>query len=845
MVTGAMRRALLKAQLALREVVELSPRTMAAIVRNSVVMSRHDLAWRRAHPEVAATDAGSFTGAATVHDELACTFERATLHVRALSDDMVRLAWGPGSAPLDVATRDATLRGPSHVELAVESDRATLATASLRVEVSSEGVSVLDGEGHWRYRERTPLFAGAHRVLRRVLRDGERLCGLGEQAAGLDLTGGSYRMWNRDPGGSWGPGQDPLYCSIPVTVGLHGGGPVWAFHENTFESVARIGRVGHADHGVAWDFYDGALVTYVAVGELDELLTSAGGLLGFPSMPPRWALGYHHCRWGWHSDEVVGAVLEGFSSRDLPLSAVHLDIDHMDSFRVFTFDEQRFGRVDQLAATARSTGTRLVAIVDPAVRRDPDFSLYREGVDDGHFVTTDDGEVQLGTVWPGWAAFPDFTSPATREWWAGKYEALTSRGISGIWHDMNEPTSITLWGDRTLPRDSRHDMEGRGGAHAEAHNLYGLLMDVAGHAALSTGDRRPFVLSRSGWAGLQRYAWHWTADVESSPDGLRQQIATFLGLGLSSVPFTGSDLGGFTGIPSPELYVRWLELGVLSPFCRTHCVLGAPDREPWRFPPPYDAAIERLIRVRYRLLPHLYRLAADAHALGHPMLRPLDWPVAGATTGATADARAVLLGDELFVAPVPDPASSAVPVALPPGRWRRLRLCAAADGSMGSEDVVDGGREVVLDAPLGQPVALQRAGTVIVLDDAWCTSTGGLEGTHAAREWVLHVEPGDDGAARGTGYDDAGDGAGAYRRDAYLAESPDGVSMIVSWTSEGAFERVGPVGVVVHGRRFTTARCDGRDVDLELVGTASRVRLEGRFSRLELQVGDGAGVDPG
>jgi alpha-glucosidase len=391
-------------------------------------------------------------------------------------------------------------------------------------------------------------------------------------------------------------------------------------------------------------------------------------------------------------------------------------------------------------------------------------------------------------------------------------------------------------------------MEGRGGQHAEAHNLYGLLMDEAGHVALSAEGRRPFVLSRSGWAGIQRYAWHWTADVESSPDGLRQQVATFLGLGLSSVPFTGSDLGGFTGIPSPELYVRWLELGVISPFCRTHCVLGAPDREPWRFPPPYDAAIERLIRARYRLLPHLYRLAADAHELGHPLLRPFDWPAAGATTGSTADARSLLLGDELLVAPVADPASSAVPIALPPGRWRRLRLCAAVDGSTGDEESIDGGREVVLDALLGQPVVLQRAGSVIVLDDAWCASTARLDDTHAAREWVLHVEPDADGSARGTGYDDAGDGgpgeggpdAGASRRDVYLVES-SGLSMDVSWTSTGSFHRVGPVGVVVHGRQFAVARCDGRDVDVELDGSSTRVRLPGPFVRLELQGASGAG----
>lgn len=833
MVAGALRRAMHKAVLAAREVIALTPRTMGAITVNSWRMSRRAARWRAARPDEAWSDAGAFTGAATTgRSGIACTFERATLHVHALADDLVRLAWGPGPAPFDVATRDAVCRPPTEVRLEVGPGGAALSTPFVRVEVDDAGVSVLDRSGAWRYRELTPRFGGPRRMLRRVLRDGERLCGLGEQAAGLDLTGGRFRLWNRDPGGSWGPGQNPLYCGIPVTVGLHERGPVWAFHENSFESEFVVGRTDHADHGVSATFEDGAVVTYVALGELDEALTTAATLLGFPAMPPRWALGYHHCRWGWRTRDAVDDVVEGFASREIPLSAVHLDIDHMDHFRVFTTDPHRYRDLDGLATSAAKHGTRVVTIVDPAVRRDEGFDLYREGRDGGHFVRDADGAPQLGTVWPGWSAFPDFTSPATRAWWSEQYASLLDHGVAGAWHDMNEPTSITLWGDRTLPRDAVHDFEGRLGTHAEAHNLYGLLMDRAGHDALSREGRRAFVLSRSGWAGLQRWAWHWTADVESDPAALAQQVATFLGLSLSSVPFTGSDLGGFSGVPTAELYVRWLELGVVSPFCRTHCVLGSPDREPWRFAAPFDVAIARLIRLRYRLLPHLYRLAADAHRLGHPLVRPLDWPSGGSRSGWSADTSAFLLGDELCVVPVADPDADRVAAVLPAGRWRRRRLCEPVRGERGTDHDVDGG-PVVLDAPLGQPVVLQRAGSVVVLDDG--ADRGPLEVSHAARTWSLHVVPDAAGAATGRGYDDAGDGDGPSRHDEYVAQTSGGV-IEVRWHPQGEHARRGPVEVHVAGAVAGPARCDGRPVAARAEEGGAVLELEGPFGVVELPV---------
>jgi alpha-glucosidase len=356
----------------------------------------------------------------------------------------------------------------------------------------------------------------------------------------------------------------------------------------------------------------------------------------------------------------------------------------MDGYRVFTFDRTRFADPPGLAREVAMSGVRLVTIVDPGVKIDPGYDIYRQGVEGRHLCVDDRGRPAEGVVWPGRVVFPDFTDARARTWWADHYRVLTDAGIAGVWHDMNEPTSISLLGDPSLPLSTRHDFDGRGGDHGEGHNLYGLLMNRAGFEGLvrARPERRPFIVSRSGWAGMQRWAWNWTGDVASTWPAMRQQMATVIGLGLSGVPYSGPDIGGFSGVPHDELYVRWLQMSVMLPYCRTHSVLGAPAREPWRFEEPTRSTIISWLRFRYRLLPYLYTLAHQATASGAPLVRPLWWPspagnvgAANVADGAPADPAwathgdsddAFFLGDALLVAPVTEPG---------PFRWGDGRAC--------------------------------------------------------------------------------------------------------------------------------------------------------------------------
>ena len=673
-------------------------------------------------------------------------FERARLEVSFLAADVVRVSWGPGPDPVPYAVT-GDLCGPvpeaqAHPLDVLRADGAwVLRTSVLEVTVSPDGSMRTARPGGTLLRhESAPVRIGPGWEQSFSMRAGERMCGLGEQASGVDLRGGTYTLWNTDPGGSWGPGRNPLYAGFPVVVSTHPDGALLAFYENSTRATFRFAEPGAPDTArergdaetATVRFGGGVLRRYLVAGSLPRLLDRYSELTGRPALPPRWALGYHQSRWGYRRDADVRAITDGFANLGIPLSAVHLDIDYMRGFRVFTVDPDRFPDLGRLARDAAAKGARLVTIVDAGVKIDPDYEVFREGRDEHRFCADGRGRVAEGVVWPGRSAFPDFTDPGTRSWWAGKYRTLTDAGVAGIWHDMNEPTSIALLGDPTLPTTTRHDFDGRGGDHGEGHNLYGLLMNRAGYEGLRAArpGRRPFIVSRSGWAGMQRWAWNWTGDVASTWESMRQQVATVVGLGLSGVPYSGSDIGGFSGVPDDELYLRWLQMSVFMPYCRTHSVRGVPPREPWRFAEPTRRAVAAWIRFRYRLLPYLYTLAHQASESGAPLVRPLWWPTtdASGTGQGTADGHeaesaldarsapldaddAFFLGDALVVAPVTEPGARRRAVTLPPGGWASLWGDGHAEGTPA-------------DAPLERIPVFARAGSVVPLDDGWADPAG-------------------------------------------------------------------------------------------------------------------------
>ncbi|MEU9866083.1 glycoside hydrolase family 31 protein [Streptomyces sp. NPDC047971] len=663
----------------------------------------------------------------------------------------------------------------------VVSERVTVAVSrNGAVEVRTPGGVVLRRELPPRWWE--PVAGGPARwVQRSEVPADARFFGLGGRASGPRLRDGSYRLWNTDPKGSFSPGDDPLYITMPVQFVVSDAGTHLAFHDNPWDGRVALAE-GEEGAGSGHDrpgtsevrMGGGPLRCWVVVGTPARVLHGWAALTGAPALPPSWALGPQHARWGFGSEKEVRRVADGYRDRGLPLSVLHLDIDHYDAHRVFTVDRDRFPDLPGLAGELRERGVRLVSIVDPAVKAEPGNAVYDTGSAAGAFVRDGRGNEVHGVVWPGECAYPDFTDPAVREWWGGLYEERLAQGFAGFWHDMNEPVSFSPFGDQTLPRSSRHALEGRGGDHREAHNVYGLAMTRAGYEGLRRlrPDERPFLFSRSGWAGMQRYGGTWSGDVSTGWPGLRASLSLVLGLGLCGVPYSGPDVGGFDGSPSPELFLRWFQLGAWLPLFRTHSAIDAGRREPWEFGAEVLEHARVALAERERMRPYFVTLSHLARLTGAPYIRPVWW-------GAPEDRAlrdcedAFLVGDALLVAPVLARGADRRAVRLPRGRWYDTATGRAYEGP----------GQVLLDAPPSRIPVLARAGAVIPVRGA----DGGL----ALEVWA----PAAGRTGGGLVVRDAGDGWEKAEIERYASRLVDGRVVVERVTDGGAEEVALPVRV--------------------------------------------------
>ncbi len=678
------------------------------IARAVMYAWQRDRAERRWGPHLTGSDWegwGALTAASPIERGVRFTGQRGDLEILVLAPDLVRVSWLPGLEPVPYAIAKPPEQWDEVAfELREDEGGWELRTSALRLRIVRDGsLAWSDAEGRLLREDLPPLCTGERLRHRSHLRAKEHIYGLGERAFPLNLRGRRYTLWNTDPGG-YEEGEDPIYMSIPVYLGMHGEGSYLVFYENSYRAEFDIGE-GKAD--VADHTFDGGMLRYYFIpGPPERALERYTELTGRPPMPPLWALGYHQSRYSYYPEARVRKLAEDFERHDVPVDVIHLDIHYMHGYRVFTWDRERFPNPKRLAQDLRQKGIRLITIIDPGLKDDHRYPLYRESVERGLVCTLPDGSKVRAPVWPGWCVFPDFTNPRTRGWWGEQYRALVDVGISGFWNDMNEPSAFAAWGDRTLPLCARHDMDGRGGVHLEAHNLYGLLMARAGFEGLRRlrPDARPLIISRSGWAGLQRYAWHWTGDNMSDWTSFRLSIPMLLNLGLSGVFFTGPDIGGFVGTPTAELYTRWLQAGAFFPFFRSHTVIGSPDQEPWSFGEPYLTYNREAIRLRYRFLPYIYTLAWVAHTRGLPLVRPLWWADPGDINLWEVD-DAFLLGDDLLVAPVLEEGARQREVRLPAGLWY----------DFWSGERYEGGRVVTVDAPLERIPLFVRAGTALPL----------------------------------------------------------------------------------------------------------------------------------
>ncbi|MEQ8764598.1 MAG: glycoside hydrolase family 31 protein [Planctomycetota bacterium] len=577
----------------------------------------------------------------------------------------------------------------------------------------------------------------------------ERTFGLGQRAAHIERSGQTATLWNVDAY-EYTVENDNLYQSCPFFIRMTSEGEaIGLFLDDPGRLEIDFGAADPS--AIAIRGRGDALDLYVLPGpDPKSVLERFTELTGRMPMPPLWALGYHQSRYSYASEPEVRSIARELRRRRIPCDAIYFDIDSLEGLRSFHLCPVRFPEPDRLISDLRSIGIQSVVIVDPGIRADESEPVYRSGRDGDHFCRTADGEEYHGEVWPGTCAFPDFMRESTRRWFGEHYRTLIETGFAGFWNDMNEPAVFDRE-SKTFPDDVVHRGWSEDPApHAELHNAYGHCMVQATYEGIERirPDRRPFVLTRSAYAGTQRYAATWTGDSTSDWSHLRSSLRQVLSLGLSGQPFSGSDIGGFSKSPTPELFTRWIELGTLLPYCRTHSEKQTPRQEPWSYGEPFTEHNRLAIVRRYRLIPFFYTLVFEAHRTGAPIARPLVYEYPDDERTHALDDQ-FLLGRDLLCAPVLEPNATEREVYFPKGTWCHLER----------PEVVVGPVHRTVSAPLGCPAVFVRAGAIIPRASA-VQHTGELAG---ARSEVLIVIQ---DAARGELYEDDGQSTG-YRHDAF------------------------------------------------------------------------------
>jgi alpha-glucosidase len=709
--------------------------------------------------------------------------EGFSLVIDFLTPQMARLSWLPSPPPTPYAVAESNWPAVP-VKLVERGDSWALSSSALEIQVHPCGTLEYIAGGQSLRVETSPQIDGSQWTQYASLPEDAAIYGLGERAARLNLRPGSYSLWNTEVSGSYRLEDDPLYMTAPVYHAHSQDGSYLLFYDNSFD-----GEISFDEKAMVRFMGGGFHYTFI-LGQPAKALEQYTQLTGRPPLPPRWALGFHQSRWGYKCEEDIRQVVAGFREHDLPLDVVHLDIDYMQGFRVFTLDKQRYPDLKKLIADLEDQGIKAVAILNPGVKVDPQYDVYRQGLSQDMFCKLPDGKVFTGLVWPGWSVFPDFTKPEARRWWGGYYSRLLDEGVAGIWHDMNEPASMSAFGEATLPRVVRHDMEGRGGDHQEAHNLYGLTMAQAGFEAQRRlrPDRRPWLLTRSAWVGMQRYTWIWTGDVSTRWQSLKMTVSTILNTGLTGIPYSGSDIGGFTGHSDAELFTRWFQMSALVPFFRNHAARTTPRSEPWVYGEPTLSICRRYLHLRRSLILYLYTLAWQVSQIGAPLMRPLFWAEPDNPALWEID-DAFLLGEALLVAPVMDGGVEKREVILPKGLWY----------DFWGDQIFTSGQTISIDAPLEVLPIFVRAGQVLPLVDGEKTT--------------LHIYALEAGQqpVDSQWYDDAGDGYGSYRLNRFNL-SWDAGALKMTWVSEGDYPLPEFIDILLHGIEPKKITLDGKEV---------------------------------
>lgn len=604
-------------------------------------------------------------------------------------------------------------RGFNHLKVTEDDRNYIITTSKLICHISKEDMrkSIFDAKDnslisedeqgfHW---EESYEYGGNIVKMSKNSQEKESYYGLGDKPVALNLKGKRFENWVTDSY-AFDKDTDPIYKAIPFYTGLHHEKAYGIFFDNTFRSFfdfcqERRNVTSFWAQGGEMNYY------FIYGPEMGEVVSNYTDLTGKPhELPPLWALGYHQCKWSYYPESNVKEVTNKFRELKIPCDAIYLDIDYMDGFRCFTWNKEYFPDPKRMVKELADDGFKTVVIIDPGIKIDNDYSVFKEGLEKDYFCKRADGPYMKGKVWPGECYFPDFTKPEVREWWSGLFkELIEDIGVKGVWNDMNEPAIMDVPG-KTFPNDVRHDYDGNVCSHRKAHNIYGMQMARATYQGLKkfSYPKRPFVITRAAYAGTQRYTSTWTGDNVASWEHLTIANLQAQRMCMSGFSFVGSDIGGFAEQPNGELYARWIQLSVFHPFCRTHSSGDHGDQEPWAFGENITDIVRKFIEIRYQLLPYLYTAFWRYTTEGIPILKSLVlYDQADTQTHYRNDE--FIFGEKILACPITEPNAKGRRMYVPEGNWYNFW----------DNTLVKGGNEVWVDADIDSMPIFVKEGAII------------------------------------------------------------------------------------------------------------------------------------
>lgn len=558
----------------------------------------------------------------------------------------------------------------------------------------------------------------------KVLRDDEQFFGLGEKTGTLNRRGHSYKMWNSDRP-CYSVTEDPLAKSIPFFMSSYRYG---IFLDNTYKTEFKFGT--ESDEYYSFEAPDGAFVYYFIFGkDYKTIQEQYIALTGKPIMPPKWALGFAQCRGLYTKEAQALEIAAEFRKRQIPCDIIYQDIGWTQNLQDFTWREGNYTNPRTMLKTLKEQGFKMIVSQDPVISQ-KDNPQWKEADKLGYFVKDirTDKSYDMPWPWGGDCGVVDFTIPEVADWW-GKYQQKPiDDGISGFWTDMGEPA----WSNEEDV--DRLNMKHRIGMHNEIHNVYGLTWDkvVKEQFEKRNSNQRIFQMTRSAYAGLQRYTFGWTNDSGNGNDvlegwgQLENQVAVGISAGLGGIPFWTTDISGYCGditdYPAmAELYTRWMQFGIFCPLSRAHHE-GDNAAEPWKFGEVAEKNSKAAIELKYQLFPYLYTYSRIAHDTGLPITRGLFMEYPNDKEAAKIDNQ-FIFGSELLVAPVLKKGERVKRVYLPDGEWIDFN---------DKKTVYLGGQTIAYRAPLNVIPLFVKKGSIVPMMPV-------MQYIHEKKDYPLYV----------------------------------------------------------------------------------------------------------